>query len=262
MEPQPLRVITQFFHKWLHELLMIALGAIPATMLLLILLAFSRGARGSQLLVAVGAALGTVGLWLATFQDPRRKGSRPLWTGAMLLCGVVAATPFVGPLILAATTDFGYLSTGGGWLSAWMFLGPVLCAAYFCGGRVVSRTAFPVNSNVTERALPTHRHHWHTMPMPTRNVVLTDYQAELVERLVSSGRYQNASEVLREGLRLVEQQEEEDKARLKALREAAQIGIDAIEQGRYRTFRSSAEISKYVRARAEKVIAGTKKRSR
>ena len=31
--------------------------------------------------------------------------------------------------------------------------------------------------------------------MPTRNVVLTDHQARLVERLVVSGRYQNASEV-------------------------------------------------------------------
>jgi antitoxin ParD1/3/4 len=48
--------------------------------------------------------------------------------------------------------------------------------------------------------------------MPTRNVVLTDYQAELVERLVASGRYQNASEVLREGLRLVESRETEEKA--------------------------------------------------
>jgi antitoxin ParD1/3/4 len=47
--------------------------------------------------------------------------------------------------------------------------------------------------------------------MPTRNVVLTDYQAELVERPVSSGRYQNASEVLREGLRLVEDPETEAK---------------------------------------------------
>ena len=30
--------------------------------------------------------------------------------------------------------------------------------------------------------------------MPTRNVVLTDHQASLVEHLVASGRYQNASE--------------------------------------------------------------------
>ncbi len=36
--------------------------------------------------------------------------------------------------------------------------------------------------------------------MPTRNVVLTDKQAELIEQLVDSGRYQNASEVLRGAL--------------------------------------------------------------
>ncbi len=38
----------------------------------------------------------------------------------------------------------------------------------------------------------------------TRNVVLSQRQHELVESLVGSGRYQNASEVLREGLRLLE----------------------------------------------------------
>ncbi len=78
--------------------------------------------------------------------------------------------------------------------------------------------------------------------MPTRNVVLTEYQADLVERLVSSGRYQNASEVLREGLRLVEGQEAEAKARIKALRDAARVGIADIEAGRYRTFDSPADL--------------------
>jgi antitoxin ParD1/3/4 len=65
--------------------------------------------------------------------------------------------------------------------------------------------------------------------MPTGNVVLTDYQAELAERLVSSGRYQNASEVLLEDLRLVEDQEADGKARIKALRDAARIGIADID---------------------------------
>ena len=59
--------------------------------------------------------------------------------------------------------------------------------------------------------------------MPTRNVVLTDQQADLVEQLVKSGRYQNASEVLREGLRLVEKREAEDAFRLEALRSAVDI---------------------------------------
>jgi antitoxin ParD1/3/4 len=43
--------------------------------------------------------------------------------------------------------------------------------------------------------------------MATRNVVLTQAQDALVERLVATGRYQNASEVMRSGLRLLEEQE-------------------------------------------------------
>ena len=74
--------------------------------------------------------------------------------------------------------------------------------------------------------------------MPTRNVVLTDHQTSLIEHLVTSGRYQNASEVLREGLRLVEKREAEDAYRLEALRVAAQVGLADIAAGRYKTFDS------------------------
>ncbi|WBX82852.1 type II toxin-antitoxin system ParD family antitoxin [Sphingosinicella microcystinivorans] len=70
--------------------------------------------------------------------------------------------------------------------------------------------------------------------MPTRNVVLTDHQKDVIETLVQSGRYQNASEVLREGLRLVEQREREDALRLEALREAARTGLADIAAGRFR----------------------------
>jgi antitoxin ParD1/3/4 len=45
--------------------------------------------------------------------------------------------------------------------------------------------------------------------MTTRNVVLTTQQNALVERLVATGRFQNASEVMRSGLRLLEEQEAE-----------------------------------------------------
>ena len=72
--------------------------------------------------------------------------------------------------------------------------------------------------------------------MPTRNVVLTEYQASLIDRLVTSGRYQNASEVLREGLRLVDQREAEDACRLEALRLAVQAGMADIAVGRFKTF--------------------------
>jgi len=69
--------------------------------------------------------------------------------------------------------------------------------------------------------------------MPTRNVVLTDHHARVIERLVKSGRYQNASEVMREGLRLVEQRDAADAAKLKALRAAAKMGFDALDNGDY-----------------------------
>lgn len=74
--------------------------------------------------------------------------------------------------------------------------------------------------------------------MPTRNVVLTDRHEALIEALVASGKYQNASEVLREGLRLIEQSEAENAAKLEALRSAANAGLAALEKGEARSFES------------------------
>jgi antitoxin ParD1/3/4 len=91
--------------------------------------------------------------------------------------------------------------------------------------------------------------------MPTRNVVLTGHQAELVERLVASGPYQNASEVLREGQRLIERREAEDSARLHALREAARIGMADIDAGRFRSFESPAALGQHLNAIADDTIA-------
>lgn len=90
--------------------------------------------------------------------------------------------------------------------------------------------------------------------MPTRNVVLSDYQADLVERLVASGRYQNASEVLREGLRLVEGRETENKLRLAALRKAARAGIADFDAGNFQSFASQDTLERYLAAVATEVI--------
>lgn len=98
--------------------------------------------------------------------------------------------------------------------------------------------------------------------MPTRNVVLTDHQTDLVEQLVASGRYQNASEVLREGLRLIESREAEEKVRLKALREAARIGIADIDAGRFRSFASPAALNRHLASLADRTIAGKGSRTR
>jgi antitoxin ParD1/3/4 len=63
--------------------------------------------------------------------------------------------------------------------------------------------------------------------MATRNVVLTDTQSALVDRLVASGRYQNASEALRAGLRLLEREE----AELGDLRARLKTGIEQARRG-------------------------------
>lgn len=90
--------------------------------------------------------------------------------------------------------------------------------------------------------------------MPTRNVVLTDHQALFVEQLVTSGRYQNASEVLREGLRLVERRESEDELRLAALRDAAKVGIADIGAGNFSSFSSADMLGQHLAALASEVI--------
>jgi antitoxin ParD1/3/4 len=90
--------------------------------------------------------------------------------------------------------------------------------------------------------------------MPTRNVVLTDHQTSLVEQLVASGRYQNASEVLREGLRLVEQREAEDAYRLEALRSAVQVGIDDIATGKFKTFENKDSLRAHLKSITDKAI--------
>ena len=92
--------------------------------------------------------------------------------------------------------------------------------------------------------------------MPTRNVVLTHHQASFVEDMVSSGRYQNASEVLREGLRLIEQRETEDDFRLEALRNAVRVGVDDFTAGRFLTFESPEALRGHLKTVAFKAIAG------
>lgn len=63
----------------------------------------------------------------------------------------------------------------------------------------------------------------------TRNAVLTDTQSDLVDRLVASGRYQNASEVLRAGLRLLEREE----AEISALRDRILSGVEHARSGEF-----------------------------
>jgi antitoxin ParD1/3/4 len=68
--------------------------------------------------------------------------------------------------------------------------------------------------------------------MPTRNVNLTEELDRFVLTKVESGRYENASEVVRAALRILEREEEQYEAKLAALRAAIDEGdASGIAQG-------------------------------
>ncbi len=90
--------------------------------------------------------------------------------------------------------------------------------------------------------------------MPTRNVVITEHQSRMIDELVASGRYQNASEVLREGLRLIEARAARESAKLQALREAVQVGLDDIEAGRSTLLATDKELDDFFEAIIEDAL--------
>ena len=65
--------------------------------------------------------------------------------------------------------------------------------------------------------------------MPTRNVVLTDHLSAVIDGLVAKGRYQNASEAIREGVRLLEREEAEWQAFLDRI----MVGYGQAERGEF-----------------------------
>ena len=63
--------------------------------------------------------------------------------------------------------------------------------------------------------------------MPTRNVVLPEALNDFVDRMVADGSYQNASEVMREGLRRLAAEEDEwEKVKAGVL-----LGLAQVERG-------------------------------
>ncbi|MCU0245996.1 MAG: type II toxin-antitoxin system ParD family antitoxin [Bryobacter sp.] len=68
----------------------------------------------------------------------------------------------------------------------------------------------------------------------TLNVSLTPKLSDFVERRVASGRYQTASEVIREALRLLEREEQDRKAALESLKAKVTRGASQAERGEYR----------------------------
>jgi antitoxin ParD1/3/4 len=65
----------------------------------------------------------------------------------------------------------------------------------------------------------------------TRNISLTAEQDAFIERIVRAGEYQNASEAVRDALRMLQHRRREDALKLKALRAHIKAGIDDLDRG-------------------------------
>ena len=67
--------------------------------------------------------------------------------------------------------------------------------------------------------------------MPTRNISLTSEQDAFVDKVVKTGEYQNASEAIRDALRVLQQRRREEALKLKALRMQIKAGVEALQRG-------------------------------
>ncbi|MDH3693883.1 MAG: type II toxin-antitoxin system ParD family antitoxin [Gammaproteobacteria bacterium] len=70
------------------------------------------------------------------------------------------------------------------------------------------------------------------MPAKNTTIILGDHFRSYVTRKVRSGRYSNTSEVIREGLRRMEEDDEE----LEALKKRLALGEREIKQGKHSTY--------------------------
>jgi antitoxin ParD1/3/4 len=85
------------------------------------------------------------------------------------------------------------------------------------------------------------------------NISLTHELEKMISDKVASGRYHSASEVVREALRLLEQQDEVYQARLEQLRKELDIGIEQLDRGERVPFTSATV--KRIKSRGRKRLA-------
>lgn len=83
--------------------------------------------------------------------------------------------------------------------------------------------------------------------MPTRNINLTEWLDRFVEKGVNSGKYGNASEVVRDALRLLAERQREEQAKLEWLRAAVKEGMDQLDRGEGIVIWSEKELKALIR---------------
>lgn len=90
------------------------------------------------------------------------------------------------------------------------------------------------------------------------NVSLTPKLAALVAERVRSGRYQSASEVVREALRLLEDVEEVKAVRLQELRKDIAAGLKELDRGRSVSF--DRNLADSIKAKGRKALSRGRRR--
>jgi antitoxin ParD1/3/4 len=91
------------------------------------------------------------------------------------------------------------------------------------------------------------------------NISLTPELEQLVNDKVKTGMYQTASEVIREGLRLLKERDQ----RLEALRHDIRAGFDAVERGEFTDYDEGTvkELADRVKARGRKRLADEERKT-
>ncbi|MCY7345286.1 MAG: type II toxin-antitoxin system ParD family antitoxin [Pyrinomonadaceae bacterium] len=84
------------------------------------------------------------------------------------------------------------------------------------------------------------------------NVSLTKELENFIGELVASGMYYSASEVVRDGLRLLKEQEALKKMRVEELRAEIMLGIKDLKTGNSMSFTSEEEIFQEIKKRGQK----------
>ncbi len=82
--------------------------------------------------------------------------------------------------------------------------------------------------------------------MVTRNVDLTSHYDRFVEDQIASGRFKDAGEVMRAGLRLLEQQTAEDREKLAALRALATGAFGELDRGEGTVMDGSRDLEQHI----------------
>ena len=78
------------------------------------------------------------------------------------------------------------------------------------------------------------------------NITLSPELENLINEQVKSGLYKSPSEVVRDGLLLLKEQAQLKNLRRENLRREVQKGIDAMREGRYKTYNSAEELAEDV----------------